>query len=70
MAPKNPARPLFQIAKDIRQSWTKINVHAKHHLDALDFLDSINDKYYEDSAKSVVSYFLANAETFSVSAQG
>jgi hypothetical protein len=27
-------------------------------------LNSINDKYYEDSAKSVVLYFLSNAASF------
>ena len=57
-------RSIRSIALDIRQDWVKVNFAAKPYLDAMLELNSINDKYYEDSAKSVVLYFLANASSF------
>lgn len=58
------ARPLHEIARDIRRSWPKVNYAAVPYLDALDTLDSITDSYYEDSAKSIVAYLLSNMTTF------
>ena len=57
-------RSIRAIALDIRKDWVKVNYAAKPYLDAMLELDSINDKYYEDSAKSVVHYFLSNASSF------
>jgi hypothetical protein len=55
------ARPLHAIARDIQRDWTKPNYAAVPYLEAMRALDSISDKYYYDSADSVVRYFLANA---------
>ena len=60
----NEKRSIRAIALDIRKDWVKVNYAAKPYLDAMLELDSINDKYYEDSAKSVVHYFLSNASSF------
>jgi len=57
-------RSIRAIALDIRQDWVKVNYAAKPYLDAMLELNSINDRYYDDSAKSVVLYFLANASSF------
>jgi hypothetical protein len=57
-------RSIRSIALDIRKDWAKVNYAAKPYLDAMMELNSINDKYYEDSAKSVVLYFLSNASSF------
>lgn len=57
-------RSIRVIALDIKKDWVKVNYAAKPYLDAMLELDSINDKYYEDSAKSVVLYFLSNASSF------
>jgi len=61
---KFQARPIFEIAKEIRKDWEKVNFGAKPYLDAMTSLVNITDKYYEDSAKSVIAYFLANAGTW------
>lgn len=37
---------------------------AKPHIAAMTQLQTLNDKYFEDSARSIVSYFLANAGTW------
>jgi hypothetical protein len=57
-------RSIRSIALDIRKEWTKVNYAAKPYLEAMLELNSINDKYYNDSAKSVVLYFLSNAASF------
>jgi len=57
-------RPLYTIASDIRKAWPKVNFAAKPYLDAMSSLNTMQDDYYCDSAKSVVLYFLSNASTF------
>jgi len=57
-------RPIFEIAKDIRNDWTNTSPYALPYLEAMDDLYSIEDKYIFDSAKSVVRYFLANATSW------
>lgn len=65
-----PLRPLSAIARDIRRAWVDksgapaVHYSARPYLDALSSLSSITDSYYEDSALSIVLYFLANASTF------
>ena len=58
------ARPLHTIAREIRTDWQKPYFGAVPYLDAMSELESIADKYYDDSARSVVMYFLANASTW------
>ena len=57
-------RLISSIAYDIKKSWAKPYFGAKPYLDAMVHLNTINDKYYDDTAQSVVMYFLANASTF------
>ena len=58
------ARPLYEIAREIRKAWTKVSPYAEPYLAAMQSLDSINDNYYFDSGKSIVLYFLGNANTW------
>jgi hypothetical protein len=58
------ARPLSVIAREITADWQKVNYGAVPYLNAMKQLNSITDRYYEDSAVSVVSYFLCNASTW------
>lgn len=57
-------RPLNEIARDIRKDWKNPYFGARPYLDAMRTLDSINDNYGFDSAKTIVRYFLANASTW------
>ena len=57
-----PARPLYIIARDIVNDWHNINYAAKPYIEALSNLSSIDDKYYHDTARSIVLYFLSNAK--------
>lgn len=58
------ARPLYEIAREIRKTWTKVSPYAEPYLEAMESLNTINDNYYFDSGKSVVLYFLSNASTW------
>lgn len=57
-------RTLSQIANDISKSWTKPYFGAVPYIQAMKELNSINDNYGCDDAKSIVLYFLANASTW------
>jgi hypothetical protein len=67
---KTPARPLYEIAREIRQNWKKsisgtdLNYAAKPYLEAMESLDKISDRYIMDSASSIVAYFLGNASSW------
>ena len=52
------------IARLIRRDWKKVYFGAVPYLDAMSQLDSIDDKYMFDDGRSVVAYFLANANTW------
>ena len=58
------ARPLYEIAREIRKTWKKVSPYAEPYLEAMKSLNTINDNYYYDSGKSVVLYFLSNASTW------
>jgi len=60
----NTNRPLSEIAQEIRKDWVKLYFGAKPYLEAMETLNSIEDMYYQDTAKSVVLYFLSNATTW------
>ena len=57
-------RTFAEIAREIRQKWTKISYYAEPYLNAMLEIDSTdkNAMYWYDSAQSVVLYFLSNAQ--------
>ena len=57
-------RNIFEIAKEIKSDWKKPYFGAIPYLDAMGSLSTVNDKFYSDSAKSIINYFLANASTW------
>lgn len=52
------------IAGIIERDWKNVYFGARPYLDAMYHLTGIEENYYEDSARSVVTYFLANAHTW------
>lgn len=58
------ARPIYQIAEEIKKDWKKVYFGAVPYLDAMFSLSNPEQKYGEDSAKSILAYFLANASTY------
>jgi hypothetical protein len=57
-------RPLHEIADEISADWTKPYFGAVPYIDALRSLSSIDGNYGADPARTIVSYFLANASTW------
>lgn len=57
-------RPLHVIAAEIEKDWKRVYFGAVPYLGALSQLDTIEDMYGLDSARSVVIYFLSNAATW------
>ena len=57
-------RPLFEIAKEINKDWKNVYFGAVPYLNAMYSLNSINDMYGMDTAKSIVIYFLSNATSW------
>lgn len=57
---RTAARPIYEIAADIRRNWKNVGFAAKPYLDAMMQLNSINDMYYSDPADMIVRYFLGN----------
>ena len=55
------SRPIFEIAAEIRVDWKKPYFGAVPYLDAMRSLVSVTDKYGQDSADSIIRYFLSNA---------
>lgn len=58
------ARPLHMIAHEIRRDWKNVYFGAVPYLEAMESLESINDSYGADDAKSIVLYFLSNATSW------
>ena len=57
-------RAISEIANEIQQDWKNVNYGAKPYLDAMKELTSVDDNFYEDSAESVIVYFLSNARSW------
>jgi len=57
-------RKLSTIALEIAEDWRTVNFAAEPYLTAMSELDSIEDNYYLDDARSEVIYFLSNSSTW------
>lgn len=64
MNTETQSRPISAIAREITRLWPKPYFGAVPYLRAMGELGDIKDNYYEDSARSVVAYFLSNATTW------
>lgn len=57
------ARPVYKIAQEIFTKWgDKMSPHAEPYVNAMLNMTSPRDNYYEDSGKSIILYFLSNAQ--------
>lgn len=57
-------RPIYMIAGEIRREWKNPYFGAVPYLQAMFSLEDSRCSYGEDSAKSIVIYFLSNAQSF------
>lgn len=54
-------RALHEIAREVRADWKNVNFAAKPYLDAMASMGAISDRYFADTGRTIVLYFLANA---------
>lgn len=59
-----PNLSLNSIAVIIDNDWSNVYFGAKPYLTALTQLETVNDNFGADSGKSIVIYFLSNAQTW------
>jgi hypothetical protein len=57
-------RPIYEIAEEIKRNWVRPYFGAVPYLEAMESLKTMEDRYGLDSARSIISYFLANAGTW------
>lgn len=57
-------RQINEIAAEIKSDWKKVYFGAVPYLDAMQSINSIDENYGLDNAKSIVTYFLSNATTW------
>jgi len=57
-------RPIYEIAREISRDWNPPNYAAVPYLHALHDLSSTAESYGYDSGKSIVLYFLSNANSW------
>jgi hypothetical protein len=57
-------RPLYVIAREIREDWKKPYFGAVPYLEALEQLQCVHDAYGADDGKTLVLYFLSNASSW------
>ena len=57
-------RPIYEIARDIKNEWRNVFYGAVPYLDAMLELTDSSSKYGADDAKGILLYFLSNAGTF------
>lgn len=57
-------RPICSIAADIKEDWKKPYFGAIPYLEAMQSLTRISDCYGLDDAKGIITYFLANAQSW------
>lgn len=58
------ARTIREIAQEIEADWKRPYFGAVPYLNAMQRLQSVNDKYGFDDARGIVLYFLSNATTW------
>lgn len=61
---QQPTRPICNIAKEITKEWKNPYFGAVPYIRAMYSLDKITDPFGVDSGRSVVLYFLSNAQTW------
>jgi hypothetical protein len=59
-----PMRTLHEIAQEIRNDWKKVYFGAVPYLEAMETMHSVDQNFGYDSGKSIVLYFLANANSW------
>ncbi len=58
------SRPVYRIAQDILNDWTAPYFGARPYLAAMLTINNELENYGQDTAKSIILYFLSNASNY------
>ena len=58
------ARPLYEIAAEIRKDWKPVYFGAVPYLQAMAEMSSAREQFGMDEGRGIVLYFLSNAKTW------
>lgn len=61
---KREPRPINVIVEEIAEDWQPPNYAAVPYIEAMRQVRGVEDMYYQDDAKSIVLYFLSNAQSW------
>lgn len=61
---ENIKRPVYKIAQDILNNWSRPNYAARPYLAAMLTINNENEQFGHDTAKSIILYFLSNASSY------
>lgn len=64
MAETGSDRPLYEIAAEIAGDWKRVYFGAVPYLNAMRYLDGIDDSIGDQDADEIVAYFLSNAASW------
>lgn len=57
-------RPVYKIAEEILNDWTAPHFAARPYLAAMLTINNEHENYGQDTAKSIILYFLSNSITY------
>jgi hypothetical protein len=57
-------RRIYEIAQEIRKNWKNVWFGAQPYLSAMEELVNITEDYGNETAQSIIIYFLGNARTW------
>ena len=58
------ARPLYEIARDIRKHWANPTVYAQPYIGAMREMTTVEKGFYDDPGYEIVAKFLSNAASW------
>jgi hypothetical protein len=61
---ENIKRPVYKIAEEIKNDWANPYFGARPYLAAMLTINNELENYGQDTAKSIILYFLSNATTY------
>ena len=61
---ENIKRPVYKIAEEIKNDWANPYFGARPYLAAMLTINNELENYGQDSAKSIILYFLSNASGY------
>lgn len=57
-------KKIWEIAETVQRDWKNLSPYAAPYVSAMHEMETIDENYYCDSGKSIILYFLSNAQSW------